>query len=297
MFNPVTKYDVNVDTMDQLPHLLCQAFREATSGAPGPVHLDLLGFAGEVIESAETTVGIAIEERYARYPAYRPAPDTAQVKRAAALLKDAKRPVIVAGGGAVASSAGFEIVELSETLSIPVATSNDGKGIILDTHPLSIGVAGSYSCQSANRIITEADLVLFIGCSTGDQVTHNWTVPPPDTPVIQIDINPSELGRSYRNALGLFGDARVTVQRLTEHLGKTDTFASWTRRVQEVTAEWKASIEPLRNSGDTPIRPERLCKELTEALPPDVVLVADTGYSAGPIPHPSVQNAPPPTGP
>ena len=280
MFDPVTKYDVNVDTVEQLPHLLCQAFREATSGAPRPAHLDLLGFTGEVVESAEATVGIVIEERYARYPAHRPEPDMVHVKEAVTLLKNAERPVIVAGGGAIASSAGPEIVKLSEILSIPVATSNDGKGIIIDTHPLSVGVAGSYSCQSANQVVSEADLVFFIGCSTGDQVTHNWTVPMPDTPIIQIDINPSELGRSYRNALGLFGDARVTLQRLTKLLSKTDKYANWTRRVQEVVAEWKESIEPLRNSDAAPIRPERLCKELTEALPPNAVLVADTGYSA-----------------
>ena len=280
MFDPVTKYNVNVDTIEQLPLLLCQAFREATTGCPRPVHLDMLGYAGEDIEMAEIDESVVIEAQYARYPAIRPEPEKERLEAAASHLENAARPVIVAGGGAIASSAGPEILRLAEMLSIPVATSNDGKGIIPDTHPLSVGIVGSYSCPSANQVVAEADRVLFIGCNTGDQVTHNWTLPKPDTSVIQIDINPSELGRSYRNTLGLLGDAKVTVRRLSEFLNKSDKNTDWLKRTQKLVKEWKESIEPLRNSNDTPIRTERLCKEVTDALPPNAVLVADTGYSA-----------------
>jgi acetolactate synthase-1/2/3 large subunit len=280
LYDQVTKYNVNVDDIEQLPLILCQAFREATSGAPRPVHMDLLGFAGEVIEAAATSAGPVVESRYARYPAFRPQPEEALLKTAAGLLQKASRPVIVAGGGAVASGAGPEIVQLAERLSIPVATSNDAKGIIPDIHPLCVGVVGSYSCLSANRVVAEADLVFFIGSGTGDQVTHNWTVPGPRIPVIQIDINPSELGRSYRKTVGLHGDAKATVECLLQVIEKPKGDTEWKSRVRQIVKDWKVMIEPLRNSGDTPIRPERLCKEITDILPSNAVLVADTGYSA-----------------
>ena len=280
MYDYVTKYNVNVDTIEQLPLFLCQAFREATTGTPRPVHLDLLGFAGEVIEAAETDDAVVIEEPYARYPAIRPVPERDRVEKAVNILENAVRPVIIAGGGAMASSAGPDIIQLAEMLSIPVATSNDGKGIITDTHPLSVGVVGSYSCQSANHVVSEADLVLFIGCNTGDQVTNNWTLPKPNTTIIQIDINPSELGRSYRNTFGLFGDAKVTVQRLCKLINRNDKNTKWFERTQRLVREWKDLIEPLRESDAKPIRPERLCKEITDTLPSDAVLVSDTGYSA-----------------
>ncbi len=280
MYDYVTKYNVNVDTIEQLPLMLCQSFREATTAEPRPVHLDLMGFAGEVIESAPISLKPLVEERYVRYPAFRPVPEDSLLKTAAGLLEKAARPVIVAGGGAIASGAGPEITQLAEQLSIPVATSNDAKGIIPDNHPLCVGVVGSYSCLSANQVVSKADLVLFIGSATGDQVTHNWTVPDAGTPVIQIDINPSELGRSYRNTLGLLGDAKASVGRLLSFIPKTKGETDWKTQIQQIVKDWKDTIEPLRNSSDTPIRPERLCREITDILPADAILVADTGYSA-----------------
>jgi len=280
MYEPVTKYNVNVDSIEQLPLIICQAFREATTGSPRPVHIDLLGFAGEVIETALIKANVIAEDRYAHYPAFRPIPDQELLIEAAGKIEKASRPVIVAGGGAIASSAGSEIIQLAEMCSIPVATSNDGKGIINDTHPLSVGVVGSYSCLSANQVVSEADLVIYIGSATGDQVTHDWTIPQKGIDVIQIDINPSELGRSYPNTLGLLGDAKVSVKHLLEQVKIKNINKEWIKRVQNFVKEWKDSIEPLRNSNDMPIRPERLCKEITDILPPDVVLVADTGYSA-----------------
>ena len=187
--------------------------------------------------------------------------------------------MIVAGGGATASQAGSEIVQLAEMLSIPTATSLNGKGTILENHPLSLGLVGSYSRWCANMIVSEADLVLFIGSHTGDQVTNYWTVPRPGTPVIQIDIDPSELGRNYPNSVGLMGDAKVAVRKLIECLNPEAKKELWAEYAQKLVKEWQDEQQPLRNSDAVPIRPERLCKELTEALPSDAVLVADTGYS------------------
>jgi len=280
LYESVTKFDANVDTIEQVPHLFAQAFREVTTGAPRPVHLDLLGFTGEKIEEATTEEALIINSQFACNPSIRPAPEPAILKEAVKILEKAERPVIVAGRGAVMSSAASEVVQLAERLSIPVATSNDGKGVILETHPLSVGVVGSYSCRCANQVVSEADLVIFIGCSTGDQVTLDWTIPGPGTKIIQIDINPSELGKNYGNTLGIMGDAKVTLNHLLAGLEKEDRHKTWVSNVGQIVKEWMDAIAPLQTSDAVPIRPERLCREITDILPSNAILVADTGYSA-----------------
>jgi acetolactate synthase-1/2/3 large subunit len=277
LFQPVTKYNVSVDTVEQLPHLLRQAFREATTGSPGPVHLDVLGHLGWPIEYGEAEMEVVIEETFTRYPTFRPEPEKEKLQAAVLALEKAERPVIVAGGGVVASSAGPDIVEFAEMLSIPVATSIGGKEAILDNHPLCVGVVGSYSRACANRVVSEADLVLFIGSHTGDQVTNDWSVPQKDVSVIQIDIDPAELGRNYPNAVPLFGDAKVTVKRLKESAKKGGGNPKWVQRAQQLVKEWRDEMEPLRHSDATPMRPERLCKEISDALPENGILVVDTG--------------------
>jgi acetolactate synthase-1/2/3 large subunit len=143
-----------------------------------------------------------------------------------------------------------------------------------------VGVVGSYSVRCANQVVSEADLVIYIGSHTGDQVTHNWTVPPVGTPVVQIDIDPAEIGRSYAGAIGVVGDARRAVAKLAGVLDAGSANEAWLQRTQALVSMWRNEIEPLRQSAAVPIRPERLCKELTDALPENGVLVGDTGYSS-----------------
>jgi acetolactate synthase-1/2/3 large subunit len=278
-FSAVTKYSVPVDSAEQLPFLLRQALREATSGAPGPVHLDLEGTSGNIVMEGEADLEVIIEENFTRVPAYRPEPEAAMVRAAAQVLSAAQRPVIVAGGGVTASGAQQEVVQLAEMMSIPVATSLNAKTAIPDGHPLSVGVCGSYSRTCANRLVSEADLVLYIGSHTGSQVTNEWTVPSLDTPVIQIDIDPSELGRSYPAKATLQGDAKACLRRLIEVLEPLGPRTEWVNRAQELVAEWREGVSEVSNSDGSPIRPERLCKELTDYLPSDAVLVSDTGHS------------------
>src|SRR5437879_13093325 len=112
-------------------------------------------------------------------------------------LQDGQRPVIVAGGGVRASGASAELVALAQALQIPVATSLNGKDTIPGNHPLSVGVAGTYSRESANRVVNRAELVCFIGSETGGMTTHFWAVPKIGTPTIQIDIDAEAIGRNY----------------------------------------------------------------------------------------------------
>ena len=171
MYDAVTKYNSCVDEAAQLPFILRQLFREATTGTPGPVHADLRGLSGEVVEQGEVLGPILEAGPYTAFPAIRPTADPAVVAEAMKWLEAAERPIIVAGGGSIVSGAHAEVLRLAETFSLPVATSMDGKGIIPEDHLLSAGLVGSYSQQCANRSVSEADLVLFIGSATNDQVT------------------------------------------------------------------------------------------------------------------------------
>ena len=266
-FASVTKYSVEVETVDQLPHLLRQAFREVTTGQTLPAHLDFSGISGDVITDGELDIDVIAEEPFMQRPAFRPEPEPERVREAARILSQAERPVIVAGGGVTASGAEAEVTRLAEMLNIPVATALNAKGCIPENHPLSVGVVGSYSRWSANRVVSEADLVLFIGSHTGSQVTLDWRLPAEGTPTIQIDIDASELGRSYANAYGLLGDAKRTLERLIDVLEPTGGNAGWVSRAQEHVQNWRDEHEDVLNSDAVPIRPERLCQELTDFLP------------------------------
>ena len=161
----------------ELPRLLRHAWRAALADTPRPTHLDFNGLQGDVIELGQTGEPPVLETEARRIPVHRPVADERDIERAAAVLTGARRLVIVAGDGAAASGAGPEVLALAEALAAPVATTLGARGIIPTTHRLSAGVAGSYSAPPANRIVHGADLVLFIGCDTGDQVTLNWPIP------------------------------------------------------------------------------------------------------------------------
>jgi acetolactate synthase-1/2/3 large subunit len=127
----------------------------------------------------------------------------------------------------------------------------------------------------------EADLVLFVGSHTGSQLTFDWQVPPPETPVIQLDVDPEELGRHYPNRVSLLGDAKTVLGQLID-ASDASTAAlrqQWVKRAQTMVSQWREEFAPLMNSDAVPIRPERLCKELGELMPPDTLLVSETGHS------------------
>ena len=278
-FSAVTKYSVVVDSAEQLPHLVRQAFREATTGATAPVHLDLQGISGDVVSDGEADLEVIVEAAFAQRPAFRPEPEPRLVRDAAQVLAGARRPVIMAGGGVTASGAQREIVELAEMLNIPVATSLNAKGTIPEDHPLSVGVVGSYSRWCANRVVSEADLVLFVGSHTGSQVTLDWKIPAMGTPIIQIDIDPSELGRNYPTQVAMQGDAKASVRRLIDAMEPMGERKEWVDRAQQLVKEWRDEVAPLYNSDAVPILPQRLCNELTKSLPSDAILLADTGHA------------------
>src|SRR3954463_8515159 len=273
-FEPVTKLNATVDEVARIPDMVRQAFRAAVSGAPGPVHLQFRGNEGQ-LDAEEAEMDALVEERFARVPPFRPQPDDEDVKKLLQHLQAAQRPIIVAGGGVRASRAGAELVALAEALQIPVATSLNGKDSIPGTHPLSVGVVGSYSRESANRAVAQADLVCFIGTETGGMTTHFWAVPKIGIPALQIDIEPEALGRNYPLKASVLGDAKKTLARMTALCDKSSSSSRkpWIAQAQRLRAEWYEKYKTLLESAAVPIHPARMCAELTKHVPDDAIVV------------------------
>ena len=252
------------------------------TGSPRPAHLDLYGRSANVVETGhgERAGRSPIRRCSWRCRRYRPAPSDDEIERAAAKLRAAKRIVIVAGTGAAASGAGPEVLALGEALAAPIGTSLGGRGVIPTRHRLSIGCPGNYAAPPANQIVHEADLVLFVGCHTGDQVTHTWRIPPLDTEVRADRHRPagtrpqlSEHARPDGRSEGDAGEAADAA------IGKPARDTAFADRAAGIVAAWREARAPLLASNAAPILPDRLCAEITRALPEDGILVADTGYS------------------
>jgi acetolactate synthase I/II/III large subunit len=279
-FEPVTKFNATVDDVGRFPDMVRQAFRVAVSGAPGPVHLQFRGNEGQ-IDGEEAEMEPLTEPLFSHVPPFRPEPDAASVRAALKCIEQAARPVIVAGGGVRASGAQADLVGLAEALQIPVATSLNGKDAIPGNHPLSVGVVGTYSRESANKVVNAADLICFIGTDTGGMTTHFWAVPKIGTPNVQINIDAEALGRNYPFEAAVHGDAKATLaamRKIADRAGAARRQA-WVSAAQKMCGEWRSKYKSALESDAVPIRPERLCHELTQHVPDDAIVVVDTGHA------------------
>jgi acetolactate synthase-1/2/3 large subunit len=279
-FEPVTKFNATVDDVARFPDMVRQAFRAATTGTPGPVHLQFRGNEGQ-IDAEEAEMDPLVEPQFARVPPFRPEPDQTSVLAALKILQEASRPVIVAGGGVRASGAQRDLIALAEALQIPVATSLNGKDAISGDHPLSVGVVGTYSRESANQVVNRADLVCFVGTETGGMTTHFWAVPKIGTPAIQIDIAPEAIGRNYPLQAGVNGDAKATLVKMLASADRASALKRkpWVEETQKIRAAWYAKYKSALESDAIPIRPERICHELSKHVPDDAIVVVDTGHA------------------
>lgn len=283
LFEAVTKWHTTLKRAEQAPEVMRKAFRLATTGRPGPVQITL---PEDVLEEPALHASIYAEPACRSFPAYRTAPHPDSLAQAADLLLNSHRPVAVAGGGAASSGAWAELTELAELLSIPVGTSINGQGSIDEKHPLSLGVVGGNGARPyANEIVAAADLVLFAGCKTDSVTTLNWTLPARDgsVTVIQLDVDPAEVGNTYPVAAGLVGDARSTLGELVKEIKRriSDDPAAGLREpwadFAGLHSAWRAQEDPKTFSTARPLKPQRVMRALMECLPTDSVIVADAG--------------------
>ena len=281
MFSAVTKLTAPVENATELPRLLSLACREATNGRVGPIHLDMNGIYGDIVELG--TVQQEVPELPALKtdaPIHRTCPDPQRVAKAVELLQSEQKIVIIAGRGAAISGAGPEIIELATRLNAPIAAELGALEIIPFDHPNFIGAAGRYAAPPANEIIFQADLVVFIGSDTGELVTDAWQVPGLEQKVLQLDIDPVEFGRSYRHTFGLAGDPKLAAGKLLEGLHSANPDKSYLEWAQGVVQDWRTELAQDEKSQATPIHVSRLFDAINRTLPDNGVLVADTGFSA-----------------
>jgi acetolactate synthase I/II/III large subunit len=279
MHSSVTAWSKAANRPDQAVPFLRHAIRVATSTPAKPVHLEI---PADILRAELTGVDVYAEPDFGRVPALRVAPDPAAVRRVVDALATASRPVVLAGTGVMLSEAWPELRELAELASLPVVTSMGGKGAIDETHPLAVGLIGRYSRKVANDVAGEADLVLVVGSRLGGMVTNTWTVPAPGTRIVHLDADPTVLGTTYREEVGLVGDAKLSLRAICDELrarGSFPVFTEWAAEVTSRVGQWRQRVEALPAlSKPEAIHPAAVMLALREELAPTDILVTDTGY-------------------
>lgn len=283
---PVTKWVGAVPNAAAMPGLVRHAFRVATTGRPGPVALLL---PQDVLDgdAPEWTDGGGA--RFGRAPAARVAPDPADVAASAVVLRAAARPFVLAGGGVLHSDAGAALGALAPRLSAAVATTLTGKGAIAEDDPLAVGVSGAMGTTAARAAFEEADVVFLVGAKASGGSTFHWTLPRPDQRVVQLDVDPAELGRAFPVEAAMVGDARLGLEALLGALdagggdrsGEDPDRGAWRARIAELTAAWRSARDEERSSDATPIAPQRVMGDLERSLGPADVVVLDASLASG----------------
>ncbi|MFP3950808.1 MAG: thiamine pyrophosphate-binding protein [Candidatus Bathyarchaeia archaeon] len=283
LFQGITKESMTVTDPSELPNLVRRAYRIATTGKPGPVHIriphDVLG--GELDEPM-----LYIQRDFTRYPGHRPLPPHDKILESLSLMGEAGNPVLICGQGVLFSQAWEEVRELAEIYGMPVGTTINGKGSFPETHPLSIGVVGARGgTDISNAIVSEADLILFVGCSTDSAGTDKWSIPPRDTEakIIQIDISGVEAGNNYPADVILLGDARATLREMIEETCVSERIYMDIPRIREIREAlegYEEYVRDLASSNISPVHPVRFVRELQNRLPEDFAMVVDVGTAA-----------------
>ena len=280
-----TKGVFRAERVDKIPELVRAAFRLATSGRPGPVHLV---FPADLI-AAEHDFGDAlyVEPENGVFPARRSAPDPAAVERAIDVIVESKRPVLFAGGGVLSSGASAELQEFAELTGIPVATSMMGKGSIPEDHRLALGAAVTFftpACtyqMRGHEEMAATDLAILVGTRTDEAATAGWRMPRPGTPCIHLDIDPAEIGRNYPVRVGLVGDAKLGLRALIDAYRRRSSSGVVPPRgdrapqLARAVERWRAAVEPKLTSAEVPITGHRVVRELQAALDPTAIIVTD----------------------
>jgi acetolactate synthase-1/2/3 large subunit len=270
---PITKHNYQPRTVAEIPIVVNNAFYVATTGRPGPVLIDLPKNVQAEVAEVEFTDKIDIR-------GYKPAtdPDPAQISKATELLIKSERLIILAGGGVITSNASDELMQMSDLLMAPVATTFMGKGAFPEIHSLSVGSIGMHGNPAANRLMGEADVLLAVGTRFSDRATANTDTFCPHAKKIHVDIDAAEIGKNIDVDLAIVGDAKAAMRMLhaalTQKLKKKEGTA-WQKRVKEA----KEQLSPLLNEVPKDITPKALLTELRKLLPEDAIVTTEVGQN------------------
>jgi len=283
VFEPLVKEWWQPSRVDDLPFVLHRAWNAMTSGRPGPVLLDL------PMDVQAEAADVRLPRPEAREARGRIRPATDDVERAAALLRGASRPVIVAGGGAILAEAWDEVRALAERLGAPVVTTWNGKGAIDETHELAGQTIGDTSSTVGNTLAASADVLVSVGNRFTDWSASSYrkgvTFSIPPSRLIQIDIDPREIGKNYPVEVPLVGDAKAALADLLLALGPgggpTTRDTPYFAEIQRLKKDWFTQVEVKSGSDATPMTMARAVREVQRATRDDAVVVTGAGLPQG----------------
>lgn len=280
ILRPAVKELLRAEHIRRLPELVGRAFDLARRGRPGPVVIDVPEDVAHDTWDFDPAVFTALASRGRPL---KPRPGAGPLAAAAAAVSAAQRPVLLVGGGIHLSGAHAALARFARAQAIPVAHTLSGKGAIACSDPLSLGVFGRYS-RIANDAITASDCLVVVGCKLGEIATRRYALLPPQVPVVQIDIDAAEFGRTGVHGIALWADAAEGLDDLAAACRTpAATLCARQARLEEAQAQmaaWRASAAPRMDSDAAPINVARLLRGINEVLPEDGIVIADGGFAA-----------------
>jgi len=274
---PITKYGHQVRKIKEIPRMIKTAFYIATTGRPGPVLLDF----PKDIQTQTSEFDFTKEPKL---PGYDPtcAIDEAGLKKAAQMIIESERPLILAGGGVIGGNASQELVQLAEFLGIPVDTTLMGKGSIPETHPLALGNIGMHGTTAANKLITETDLLIAVGTRFSDRSCATNDIFCQGKKIIHIDIDLAEIEKNIDVHLPIVGEAKCCLQTLYTIIVsqlKKHQDSPWTKRVKQVKEELCNENGTCNGNDNGFLKPKMLLKKLREILPANAIATTEVGQN------------------
>lgn len=280
LFDPVSKASIQVKLPEKIPEIVRRAFRIATTGKPGAVHVVV----PEDMLKAEidlNNVSLHVEDECMKFPAIRSVAPTQKLLDFIKLLSEAKRPLIVAGGGVNRSGARRELLEFADRFQVPVVSTITGQGAIEPNHPLQIGVIGDNGFHPhANKALDESDLTIYLGSKVGSVVSVGWTFPSerPERKIAQIDIDPEVLANNTRNTLSISGDIKAVLAELLQlQTTGVGDFSAWAAEVNGWRQSFWENAESLLQERTKPIRPEPVVRAFNDRIKAPVNVLCDAG--------------------
>ena len=278
LFKPITKASFPINKIERLPDALRQAFRVATSGKMGPVLVDI---PRDLLPGAEIDLDLLPPQNY-RSGQTRSRGDRDLIDRASRTLLSAERPVIVAGGGVQWSNAGEEVAQLADLLGAAVVTSYGRADAIPSDHPLFLGHLGRLGAEEGIEAIRQADVILAAGTRLGQSTTfYDNRYIPADARIVQIEIDPQELGRNYPVEVGIEGDAGAVLKEMLEQIRAQEPRpnAGWVSDIHDWASRRRGRLDAEARDSSSPIKPQRVYGELRKVMPRDAIVALDAGLA------------------
>ena len=274
---PITKHNFQAMKADEIPGMIKAGFYIAKTGRPGPIVLDLPKDVQE--EEFDYKKDLKID-----LPGYKPTKKghTLQIKKAANLILESKKPVILAGGGVIHSKSSAELLKLSELIRAPVTTTLMGKGSFPEDHKLSLGMLGMHGRKVANIEVDECDCLIAIGCRFSDRTTGNVEEFASKAKIIHIDVDPAEIGKNIDVNVPIVGDAKNTLTSLIRNITNIKISAENVTKAKKWTDyifDFKNNCMPRLSFEDVPLKPQQVIKEIMESVDKDTIVTTDVGQN------------------